>query len=54
MNEVDNVLESIARRVLFIETLQNRNSDGLDFHELAVWTIKQAMREAYDAGKRSK
>lgn len=35
---------------LGIRTLETRNSDRLDFHELAVWSIKAVVEAAYDAG----
>lgn len=40
----------IARRVLRLATLETRNSDSLDFHELAVWSIREALTAAYAAG----
>lgn len=43
-------LENIARTVLSIETLATRNSDRLDFHDVAVWDLKQALKAAYLAG----
>lgn len=46
-------IEGIARRILKIETLETQNSDALDFHELAVWTIQEALDAAYQAGKQS-
>jgi hypothetical protein len=36
-----------------IPTLDTRNSDGLDFHEVAVWEILKALRLAYRAGQSS-
>jgi len=36
---------------LTLETLETRNSDSLDFHDVAVWAIKDALQEAYEAGK---
>jgi len=48
--ERDEMLELIAKATLDIETLETRNSDGLDFHDLAVWTLKQALQQAYSAG----
>ena len=33
-----------------IETLETRNSDGLDFHDVAVWAIRDALEAAYAAG----
>lgn len=38
-------------RVLGIETLETRNSDSLDFHDLAVWTVRAALDAAYAAGQ---
>ena len=36
-----------------IETLEDRNSDSLDFHEVSVWELRAALRNAYNAGKRA-
>lgn len=44
-------LEAIARRTLGLETLRERKSDSLDFHDLAVWQIETALKEAYEAGR---
>lgn len=44
----------ISENVLGIETLKTRNSDSLDFHNLAVWQIKEALEAAYQAGRASK
>ena len=44
-------LEEIAREQLFIETLETRNSDSLDFHEVSVWGVKEALRLAFELGK---
>lgn len=43
----------IARRVLGIENLDTRNRDALDFHTLAVWSVREALLAAYDAGRRA-
>ena len=48
--DVDAELASIARRVLRIPTLDARNSDRLDFHEVSVWELLKALRMAYRAG----
>lgn len=45
---------AIAQRVLGLWTLETRKSDRLDFHEIAVWNLKRALEEAYDAGRRSR
>lgn len=44
-------LEQIAQRRLRLETLETRKSDRLDFHEVAVWNIQEALNDAYEAGK---
>lgn len=50
---INKLLESIAQEIASIETLDTQNSDSLDFHDLAVWTIKKMLRRAYDAGVKS-
>jgi hypothetical protein len=40
----------IANRHFFIETLETRNRDRLDFHDVAVWAMRAALNEAYAAG----
>ncbi len=44
-------LESIAKRVLGIPTLETRSSDSLDFHDVAVWCVREALEQAYAAGR---
>lgn len=46
-------LEKIAREVLHLETLETRNSDSLDFHDMSVWSIKEALEAAYRAGQQA-
>ena len=41
-DEIELLLESIALDHLFIETLQTRHADSLDFHDTAVWIRKLA------------
>lgn len=36
-----------------IDTLATRNSDALDFHEIAVWQLKAALEDAFAAGRAS-
>jgi len=50
MNQIDTILTLIAQKHLGIETLQTRNADGLDFHDTAVWCIKDALEAAFKAG----
>lgn len=52
--DVDAELASIARRTMDVPTLDTRNSDGLDFHEVSVWEILKALRLAYRAGQSSR
>ncbi len=33
-----------------IETFETRRSDVLDFHDVAVWQIREAIKTAFDAG----
>lgn len=47
---LDALLTQIAQEHLFIDTLETRHSDSLDFHDLAVWNIKNALIAAYQAG----
>ena len=46
----DQLLAQIALDHLFIETLQTRNSDRLDFHDVSVWAVQSALMAAYQAG----
>lgn len=48
------VVEKIGRDVMGLETLEQRKSDSLDFHDMAVWTMKAALEAAYAAGRASK
>jgi len=50
MSTKDEALKSIAKDVLNIDQLETRNSDSLDFHSLAVWSIKEALEKAYELG----
>jgi hypothetical protein len=45
------LLASIAKEHLFIETLETRHSDGLDFHDVAVWGVQAALEAAFGAGQ---
>jgi hypothetical protein len=50
--EFEALLEAIAREYLFISTLEQRKSDRLDFHSVAVWNVRAALAAAYEAGRR--
>lgn len=43
----------IAARHFFIETLETRNRDRLDFHDVAVWAMRTALEDAFEAGRRA-
>ena len=49
----DALILEIAQRRFFLETLETRNRDRLDFHDVAVWAIRDALEEAFEAGRRS-
>ena len=44
------LLEIAAKHFHSIETLETRNSDRLDFHDVAVWAMRAALTDAYAAG----
>jgi hypothetical protein len=44
------VLSAIARDHLGIPTLETRRSDALDFHDVSVWDVRDALRVAFEAG----
>ena len=48
--QLDKLLAQIALDHLFIETLETRNSDRLDFHDVSVWAVQSALMAAYQAG----
>jgi hypothetical protein len=47
------LLTEIANEFLNIETLESRNSDWLDFHEVPVWNVRAALEVAFAAGQAS-
>lgn len=49
----NNLISDIAKEHLYIETLETRNRDCLDFHDLSVWQIKKALEAAFEAGQNS-
>ena len=52
LNKMNGSLKEIAKKHLGIKTLKTQNSDSLDFHDLAIWQIKSALRAAYRAGQK--
>lgn len=49
----DALLLQIAERHLFLDTLETRMSDSLDFHDHAVWAVRSALEAAFEAGRRA-
>ena len=52
--KLEHLLNQIAAEHLHIDTLATRNSDRLDFHEVSVWGLKEALQAAFTAGQKSK
>ncbi len=50
MSKFEQLLTQIAQNKLGIETLETRKSDGLDFHDVAVWCLRDALEAAFNAG----
>jgi len=50
MNSLDQLLTGIARNHFGYSTLKTRNSDSLDFRNVAVWQVKMALAAAFEAG----
>jgi hypothetical protein len=49
----DVIVANIAQTILHINSLETRNSDSYDFHDVAVSSLKRALEAAFDAGLRS-
>lgn len=49
----DAVIFEIAQRQFHLETLETRNRDRLDFHDVAVWALRAALEDAFEAGRRA-
>jgi hypothetical protein len=50
MRKIDTLLTRIARHTLHIDTLKPQGSDRLDFHEVSVEALRDALEAAYRAG----
>ena len=53
MTNQANIIAHIAAAILDIDTLETQKRDSLDFHDLAVWSIKEALEAAFKAGQES-
>lgn len=49
-NDLNTLIAAIAKKHLRIDTLLDQHSDQLDFHELHVRMIQDALLAAYNAG----
>ena len=50
MSKLEQLLTQIAQSKLGIEILETRKSDSLDFHDVAVWCLRDALEAAFNAG----
>lgn len=50
MSHLEQLLTQIAQNKLGIETLETCKSDSLDFHDVAVWCLRDALEAAFNAG----
>lgn len=50
MTQLDRIFALIAQKHLHIDTLETRNSDRLDFHDVSVWGVRDALEAAFKAG----
>lgn len=50
LKAIDSVTEEI-RKYLGFETLETRNLDSLDFHEVSVWKVRTIIELAFEAGR---
>lgn len=48
--KLDKMLNEIAAKHLGVETLESRHSDSLDFYDLGVGDLKDALEAAFKAG----
>ena len=51
MKKAEDIILEIAKKHLFLETLEKRGRDSLDFSDQYVENIKSALIEAFEEGK---
>jgi len=49
----EQIMKEIVENAMELPTIETRGSDELDFHDVAIWRIKEALHLAYEAGKES-
>lgn len=47
-------LDAIGEQVFDTETLETRLADDKDFHDVSVWSIREALKRAYLLGKEAR
>lgn len=47
-------LDAIGEEVFCVDTLDGCLSDSKDFHDIAVWNMREALKRAFLLGKESK
>jgi hypothetical protein len=50
LEERNRAILTIANKVFNLTTPDRRKSDRLDFHNIAVWKVREALEMAYEAG----
>lgn len=50
MEKIEDLLEQIAFDHLSVSTLRTRGGDNLDFYDISVWCLREALVEAFNAG----
>ena len=50
MSHKEEQLAAVAKEVFGVESLETKNRDSEDFHEVAVWDLKQALEKAFQLG----
>lgn len=51
IDEFNALLERIAFEHIGLDTLATRHDDALDFHDVAVWDLRDALIAAFAAGR---
>lgn len=51
-DSLDEKMKIIARKHFGVKTLRTKGNDDIDSYTVMVWEIKDALTEAYKAGKR--
>ena len=51
---MEKIIFAIAQKHFNIDTLQTRNLDRLDFYDVSIASIKAALEDAYQAGKKER